>query len=336
MPDISLLEPEVLLGVVQRLVPDQSLILLNQVRKTPSDVPHVTWEIEKGTRTMANPNVPNSEAHIVPRIGVSQQSANLIYIREKKVFQPTTMRWLKARGSLTNLQNAEQAVLREVTDLNNRVDTFYEWCLWQALQGTITINSPDVKATVDYGFASSHRVTAATAWASATPTQIVANIKAWKTLVRRDSATEANQVYARSETLDLIVASFAASGNNLMSDRMKDTYFATGTLTGFMGMNWTPVDHTYGVRQADGTETVNFFLPTGTLLMGEYQRNNPIELVYGPSADDEAPDGHTGRFAKTWKEPDPSARQYLIEDHALPIITRPEQMLVVNVGTVPG
>ena len=331
MPDISLLEPEVLLGVVQRLVPDQTLILLNQVRKTPSDVPHVTWEVQKGTRTMATPNVPNSEAHIVPRIGVSQQSANLIYIREKKVFQPTTMRWLKARGSLTNLQNAEQAVLREVTDLNNRVDTFYEWLLWQALQGTITINSPDVKATVDFGFAGTHRVTAGTLWATATAPQIISNIKVWKTLLRRDAKVDATQVYSRTETLDLIVNAFSAAGNNLMSDRMKDSYFSSGTITGFMGLNWTPVDHTYGIRQSDGSETVNYFLPIGTLLMGDYTTNNPIELVYGPSADDEAPEGHTGRFAKTWKEPDPSARQYLIEDHALPIVTRPEQMIVATV-----
>jgi hypothetical protein len=331
MPDPSLLEPQVLLGVVQRLVPDQTLILLNKVRKTPSDVPHVTWEIQKGTRTMATPNVPNSEAHIVPRIGVSQQSANLVYIREKKVFQPTTMRWLKARGSLTNLQNAEQAVLREVTDLNNRVDTFYEWLLWQSLQGSITINSPDVKATVSYGFAGSHIVSAGTAWASATAPQIVANIIAWKTLLRRDAKVDATQVYSRSETLQLIVNAFSASGNNLMSDRMKDSFFASGTITGFMGLNWQPIDHTYGIRDSAGVESVNYFLPTGTLLMGDYETNNPIELVYGPSADDEAPDGHTGRFAKTWKEPDPSARQYLIEDHALPIITRPEQMIVATV-----
>jgi hypothetical protein len=55
-----------------------------------------------------------------------------------------------------------------------------------------------------------------------------------------------------------------------------------------------------------------------------------VELYVGPSADDEAPDGYTGKFAKTWKEKDPSARQYLLEWNLLPIITRPEQMIVAT------
>jgi hypothetical protein len=39
---------------------------------------------------VAKPNVPNSEAHIVPRLGRSQEAASVIYLREKKVFDPTT------------------------------------------------------------------------------------------------------------------------------------------------------------------------------------------------------------------------------------------------------
>jgi hypothetical protein len=31
-------------------------------------------------------------------------------------------------------------------------------------------------------------------------------------------------------------------------------------------------------------------------------------LMVGPTADDEAPEGFTGKFAKTWKDKDPSAR----------------------------
>ena len=55
----------------------------------------------------------------------------------------------------------------------------------------------------------------------------------------------------------------------------------------------------------------------------------PSSMV-GPTADDEAPQGFTGKYAKTWKEKDPSARQYLLEWTLLPIVTRPEQMLVAT------
>jgi hypothetical protein len=130
------------------------------------------------------------------------------------------------------------------------------------------------------------------------------------------------------------VTSFTKNGISLMSDRMKDAYYSSGTLTGFMGMNWTSVDSVYDVRNLDGSFTTLGFLADGVVLFGDLTTNRPIELLQGPTADDEAPDGFIGRFAKTWKEKDPSARQYLIEEHALPIITRPEQFVVANVGAL--
>lgn len=334
MPDISLLEPAVLRDVVSKLPTPANFILLNQVPKTPTPFPVATWEVIRGSRTMATPNVPNSEAHVVPRLGISQESSTLVYLREKKVFQPTTLYWLKQPGSLTNLRNAESEVLKEVTDLNLRFDNFWEWSLWQAIQGTLTLNAADVQATVDYKLTSSHKPTASVLWtnASVTPQNIIDNITAWKKLITRDGQVNATKVYATSTTLNLIVAAFTKNGISLMSDRMKDQYYSTGTLTGFMQMDWTPVDSQYDVRNADGSFTSLGFLPDNVIILGDLTTNRPIELLQGPTADDEAPNGFIGRFAKTWKEKDPSARQYLIEEHALPIITRPEQFVVATVG----
>lgn len=331
MPDISLLEPVVLRDLVQKMPVPQNMQLLNRVPKTPTPFPVVTWEVMRGARTMATPNVPNSEAHIVPRLGIEQESASLVYLREKKVFQPTTLYWLKAPGSLTNQRNAEQEVLREVRDLNTRFDNFWEWALWQAIQGQLVIDSPDVQATVNYKMAASHKPTAAVNWDTATPQQIVANVQAWKQLALRDGNVNVTEAYATSATLNYLVTAFVNNGINLLSDRMKDQYYTTGTLTGFLGMQWNVVDTVYDVRQADGSFNTVGFLPDNKIIFGDFVTNRPIELVQGPTADDEAPDGFTGRYAKTWKEKDPSARQYLIEEHALPIVTRPEQFVVATV-----
>lgn len=334
MPDISLLEPAVLRDVVQKLPIAPNLILSAKVPKSPTPYPFATWEVIRGARTMATPNVPNSEAHIVPRLGISQESASLVYLREKKVFQPTTLHWLKAPGSLTNKRNAESEVLREVKDLNARFDNFWEWALWQAVQGSLVIDSPDVQATVDYKLPNSHKPTAAKLWSATDikPTEIVANITAWKKLLTRDGQVTPREAYATTDTLNLIVNSFTANGISLMSDRMKDEYFASGTLKGFLGMDWTGVDSQYDIRQADGSFTQVGFLADGKLILGDLTTNRPIEILQGQTADDDAPDGFTGRFAKTWKEKDPSARQYLIEEHALPVITRPEQIVVATVA----
>ena len=66
MPDISLFQPTVLLGVVEKFTAPESLTMLNRISKTASPFPTATWDVIKGSRTIGRPNVPNSEAHIVP------------------------------------------------------------------------------------------------------------------------------------------------------------------------------------------------------------------------------------------------------------------------------
>ena len=331
MPDIDLLEPTVLRGVVEKLDKPETLVLSRALPKTAWPFPAVTWDVVKGSRMIAKPNVPNSEAHIVPRLGVSQESAQFIYLREKKVFEPTTLHWLRAPGTMNNTQNAEQAVLREVKDLNQRIDNFVEWACWQALTGTLTLDSPDVQAVVDYKIPSSHKPTVGTSWATATPQQIVNDIKAWKRLIARDARVAANDVWLTEATLDRIFNAFTANGGtnfpagSLLSDRMKDQYYQSGVLPGFLGLNWHTVESFYDTDAGVPTQ----FVPDDAIFITNLNEGRAMELMEGPTADDEAPQGHTGKFTKTWKEKDPSARQFLIEYHVLPVITRPEQIVYV-------
>lgn len=333
MPElqISLLEATTFRDVVRQLPAAPNLTLLNRVPKVPNPFPTATWEVLRGSRTMASPNVPNSEAHIVPRIGRKQKSAEFVYLRDKKVFLPTTLHWLRGPDTRENRANAEAAVLAEVQDLNARFDNFLEWSLWQSVQGSLVIDSPDVQATVDYEFPASHKVTTPVDWDTATPQQIIDDVNAWKQLILRDGQVNANEAFSTSATLSYIVKSFVNNGINLMTDQMKNQYYSTGTLTGFLGLNWNVVDSVYDIRNINGTFTSVGFVPENVVIFGDFNTNNPIELMQGPTADDEAPSGYIGRFAKTWKEKDPSARQYLVEENALPIIRRPEQFVVATV-----
>lgn len=327
MPDIPLLQPVVLRGVVEKLPAPDTLVLLNRVTQTPHPYPTATWDVVKGSRSMAKPNVPNSEAHIVPRLGRSQASASFLYLREKKVFEPTTLHWIRTPGELA-ARNAEAAVLREVQDLNYRFDNFAEYCLWKSLTGTLTIDFPDVQATVDYQFATTHgQATAGTSWASATPQQIVADFRAWKRLVRRDGRVEPKEVFLTEATMTRIYDAFTTDADTaiLMSDRMKDQYFSTGRLDGFLQLTWTLAESVY----EDDAAAQQQYLADDSLIIGNFEENRPIELLVGPTADDEAPANFTGKFSKTWKDKDPSARQYLIEWSFIPIITRPEQFVYV-------
>lgn len=343
MPDISLLNPVVLRGVVEKFVAPESMIMLNRLGQTPWPFPSATWDVVRGSRNIASPNVPNSEAFIVPRLGRSQESASFVYLREKKVFEPTTLHWLRTPGEVAKV-NAEKAVMREIHDLNVRFDNYAEYCIWQALSGTLTINTTAVQASVNYNFLATHLPSASTAWASVTsPKSIIQDLRTWKRLVARDGRVPAKEAFATEATVGYIFDAYSNStGNNtapvLLSDRMKDQYYTTGALPGFMGLNWTVNESVYDDASAvtgggyggGGVGTQTLFLPDNKVALGNYEEGRPIEVLVGPTADDEAPEGFTGKFAKTWKDKDPSARQYLLEWIFLPIITRPEQLLYAS------
>jgi Phage major capsid protein E len=380
MPEISLLEPVVLRGVVEKFVVPETLMLLNRLDQTPWPFPSATWDVVKGSRAVAKPNVPNSEAHIISRLGRSQESASFIYLREKKVFEPTTLHWLRTPGEIARI-NAERAVLREINDLNQRFDNFMEWSAWQALGGGITYNYADVQAVVDYKFPSSHFVTPATPWVNntaltyytaggagtgsagnaatlgqantrlnasggtityASPVSMIEDVRSWKRLLQVHGRVPAKEVFATSVTMAALMEAWVSATQastvsipaTMLSDRMKDEFYSTGIMTGFMGLTWSTVEQVF---ESD-LGNLTFFVPDGQMYMGNYSDQRPIEVMIGPTADDEAPEGFTGKFAKTWKEKDPSARQYLLELHFLPIITRPEQMLVATgiIGTTGG
>lgn len=326
MPDISLLQPTVLRGVVTKFDTPEALILLNRLPRQPWPYPTMTWDIIQGSRMVAKPNVPNSEAHIIPRLGRGQASASFIYLREKKVFEPTTLHWIRTPGQIAST-NAEAAVLREVSDLNQRFDNYAEKQAWQAMTGTITIATLEVQATIDYQFAASHLASVGTTWATATPPQIVADIRTWKRLIARDGRVPAREVFLTEATMARVFDAFAADANTaaLMSDRMKDQFYTTGMMPGFMGLDWTVTESIYD----DDAGVDTLFVADDALFMTNLTDNRPMYLAEGPSADDDAPSGFTGKFTKSWKDPDPSGRQYLLEWNMLPVIERPEQFIYV-------
>lgn len=327
MPDIPLLEPTVIRNVVQKLPVPENMFLTKRLPHTPYPTQTATWDVIKGSRQVGRPNVPNSEAHVVPRLGISQQAASMIYYREKKVFSPTTLHWLRAPGTVGNIQNAEQAVMREVADLNQRCDNLIEWSCWQALTGTLVLNYPDVKATIDYKLPTSHKPTGLSTWdpATATVDGLVADVQALKRLISRDGRVAATEAFATEKTLNYVLRIFAKNGNAIMSDRMRDSFYSSGLLPGFLGLDWQAVESQYDTEAGD----VSLFLPDDALVIANLSEGRPMEILEGPTADDQAPEGLTGKFTKTWQEQDPSARQILLENHFLPVITRPEQIVYV-------
>lgn len=328
MPEINILNPTVLNGLIEKFTPpEDASIALTQIfsHKEPSQDAVAEWDVIEGNREIAAPNVPNSEAHIVPQLGVGKRTASFVYLREKKVFKPTTIRWLRTPGQLA-AKNATKAVTREVRDLDRRFDAFAEYCCWQALTGTLTINTAQVQATVDYGIDATHKPTVAPGegWDVATVEQWIDQVKAWKRTMSLDAGTRATDVWLNGNTWDR-VGRILSGSPELLSDRRKDQLLNTGEVPDLLGLTWHVIDTGY----VDSAGDEQFYVADDALVMTS-GANNAFYLMEGPSADEDAPDGHVGKFVKSWKEPDPSARQHLEEWSFIPVIERPEQIVYVG------
>lgn len=345
MPEIPLLQPTVLRGVVERFTAPENLPMLSRVPKTPWPYPTAQWDVLRGSRAVARYNVVNSEAHIVDRLGRSQETASFAHLREKKIFDPTTIQWIRTPGEIARV-NAERAVMREIRDLNTRFDNRVELDIWQALTGQLVVEDQELGriATVDYKFLPSHKPTPSVKWNVATPAEIVADIRAWKRLVDRDGGVRATEAWTSETVLSYIFDSFATKGDAgsnfagaaLLSDRMKEQYYSTGLLPGFMNLAWNinesvydATGSAYTANPANPSEQ-ELFLAEDSIILGNFTENRPIELIEGLIADHDAPDNFTGKFAKTFREADPSELQYLMAYSYLPVILRPEQIVAVN------
>lgn len=323
MADIEILKQTVLTGIIQKFVaPPENLgrSLFSPVTN-PETV--AEWDVLKGSRQRGAPTLPNREGKLVNPLGVGKRTASFIYYREKKAFEPTTLRWLRTPGQLAKA-NAQAAVTREVVDLNNRLERLVESYCWDALKGTITINEADVKATVDMGFDATHKPTAGTLWDDTLNADIHGDIKAWKKLMIEDSGVAATTVYANSDTMEYVYKNDGL--RELWTDKRKDQYFEQGEVTGLLGLTWVTFD---GAYENTSSVTVNY-IPDGYIIMIA-NSGRPFELLEGPSADHDAPTSHTGKFSKSWIEKDPSAQFVLAEYHFLPIVKQVDQVIYAQV-----
>ena len=348
----NIFEPTVFQEMVNALEPAQGLMLYNSVKKDTADGFNHGWDIHYGaSSSVAELNTTNSKANIAPRIGdkISRGIATLAYIREGDRFEFTNSQFLKDPSTPLDsgvILNGEEKIAEQVKHVNDRVNNRIEVSLWQALQGKMSYTGDRTgPIEVDYKFRASHKqvLAAADQWDAATGAdfmKIISSIRGAKRVIEVDGGVPVTDVFATRQTIDLLMDAWTKGvidgmPEKMLSDRQISEYFATGQIKGgFMGVDtWTTVEQYIPNTQADGSVVVESAIPHGLILLGNRSANNALRLVSGPSADFDAPRGHTGRFAKSWLEKDPTGRLFLIEESFLPIITRPDQFATLKVAS---
>ncbi len=324
---LSILNPTVLNGVLNKWQAPESFMGQSIFPREPHPFPTASYDVIKGSRQVATYNVPNSEANIVKPLKVGKVSFDFLYTREKKVLEPTTLHWLRTPGTLAQ-KNAERAVTREMRDLDGRNERLVEYSIWQAVSGTLTVDTERLQVTIDMKLSGTHKPTASASWGTSN-TDIISDVQTWKRVIREDSLARATRVYLNSKTMEMLVKNDGIK--ELMSEGMKARFLTDGVIPNLLGMDWIVNDEVY---HSDESETIAYYVPDDKILMVAPQNadgSSPFNLLDGPSADDDAPAGTIGKFAKTWKEPDPSARQILVERTWFPAIKYPDNLLYADV-----
>lgn len=332
---IPLLEPVVLNEVVRDLRPAPELVLSNALPRIQIPTSVYRWDILRNSYTMAQFNVPNAEAQLVDQPGRAQGFASLAYTREKKTFEPTTTMWLRAIGTTDGIANAEQAVLDEIRDLNNRVNILQEFTCWKALQGSIHISNIGAgPVDVDFGFTADNYAHPQVGWDTASPVQIISDLEQWTLQSRRHAGVDLTDAWLSQPTLNRVYTSIVTnseSGGLLLTDAMRTAYFQSGfrQLPGLMGINWHVVESQFDLTHDSDENPRERFLDDDMIIFTNLNSGSPMKIVEGPTADFGNSQGAIGRFMKTYEQEDPSARYALLESRWLPVITRPDRFLII-------
>lgn len=323
MPELAILEQKVLTGIIEKYVAPPENVARAMFRKQSYPFTNLEWDVLKGSRERSTPTLPNREAIIVKQLGVGKKTASFIYVREKKAFEPTTLRWLREPGNLAK-SSAEAAIRRETKDLNDRLERLVESYCWSALAGVITVTYEEGNSVaVDMGYQSSHKPTVSTAWSDA-GADIIGNIYAWKKLVQQDTGFDATDIYLPGDTMEYVYKNTAIKG--LFSEKHKWQYLQTSTIEGLLGLNW----HVFNGGYENSVGTFIPYISADYVIMMS-TGGNPFQLYEGLSADEDAPRNHTGKFSKSWLTTDPSARFFLIEYNFMPIVQRPDNIIYAKV-----
>lgn len=329
MPEIGLLEPRVLNGVINEFDPPEDFMGHTIVGAPVRDInPLWEYDIELPVRGAATTfNTPNAEARLVDHEPIGHMQGGYAYMRDKKLFKPTTLRWLRRAGeNAVSRRNAEAYVLKEIQALRLQHQRGEEVAIWKMLHGSWTYDHISGHSqTINYNVPSAHQPTVVNGWGAAGSTPVT-DIRAWKKQTERTSGYAIRYAYMNADTMTKFLIDPQITEE--MSDRQKDRYRAEGVIPRFFGIDW--IEYDSGYVDTDGSYLP--YIEDDHIILLAPGGDDVADLLYGPSADHSSPSGHTGPFAKTWDEEDPSAKQFLLENNFMPALRKPNQLIIADVS----
>jgi len=334
---VDVLKTEVMTGLVRKFPVDNSLVGMKLAPRGATSKfigSTARWDVQKMSRHLATFNVPGAAAKRSTLTIKETKTSTCAYFREAKVLDAQTLYWVRNPGDQYNTQQGIAAVTEEVGDLNAIVDRTVEYMIWQMFAGTLTVAQADVKFSVDYGIAATHKPTTGTSWATYASADVIGDIATWKKLISRDGGEEPTDMYVNETVMNYMINNAAV--RELLRNQYGQQMLESGKITKLMGLNVH--EYNSGYVPIGGSFTP-FIGDDKVIIVGKGNMdpmgrvtNKLFDILEGSSLDTKA-QGRPGKFSKSWEEEDPSGIQALVEWYCLPVLMKPE--LVVYADVIP-
>jgi hypothetical protein len=317
-----------MLAALEQMLPAQSFLLDMFFRTVEtSNTKYVDIDIIKGKRRMAPFVNPRLEGKMVEKRGYQTFTYAPPYIKPKMI--TTAEEILKRQigetiysGNITPTQRAQQALGRDLAELDEMILRREEWMASQVLQtGKVSVIGEGVDDEIDFLMSANHIVTLSgtSLWNTSTGTPIE-NLEDWAERILQDSGLTVDTIImgknaARAfinntdvqKKLDLLKLQMATVAPTKI--KMGARYI--GTVNSVADIF---VYHDWYLDDISGTEKP--LIDTNKVLLGSTQAR--CTRHYGAIQDLECGTGAVPRFPKSWVSKDPSGQILLLQSAPLP------------------
>jgi len=315
----NFLKNGVLTGIVQSFKPSDTLIAKDFFTPVRTLSDNFSFDVVSNSKGKLDFRNADSSAGVSSLLDRERKKVILATLREKRQLPESVLRWWSGAGKDVP-EAGQQALARELEDLNYQLDRTWEYLMWQELTtGSVTLTGED---TQTYNFGTIGSATSSPTWATTATSTPLADLVGWKRTVEQNSGMPATDIYLSSQALEYLFESTSAQA--LLGDGTKDQYGMTGVIPNIAGMKVHIVDGGYDV-----SGSFKYYLSTNGTAgnMCVIKTAGAVgQFAEGPPVDSKAPEGLTGKFAKSWEDEDPAGRWVLVTQTAMAGLTNPERV----------
>ncbi|WFA86510.1 major capsid protein [Paenibacillus amylolyticus] len=299
----NVLDPDFLTEVVRNIRTDinsfrGAQILTNGVDFKPELGLTIKYDVTYDDTGMTPPTGLNDPSPIHAAPVVKQMEFTNQEWREKAIIDREKIATLRKPGTSLEQTWGEEYMIEKMVNLNQRLETRFEWMRWQSLTGSLvvpaTANKPS--RTIDYGVPANNKPTADVLWNNIATADPLKNLDEW--LLRfRGSGARGVKVVANKK-----VDSYLKQ-NEKIRDLIKFTYgkdiVTDGSLSEIVSQNLNGLQYeVYDGGYIDDTGTFFPFIPdNAVIIIGRGMTGSIMDLVTSPNNYEDIFTGHTGKFA---------------------------------------